>query len=361
MLIAQYLIQNPLDIEGINIIDFVIKNNYYEHFKYLFNKKNIESNNISYTFNSSCEYGSLDILKYLIKNYIPNLLFLFSNNEILSKASINGHLNIIKYLTRFMINLDININNKIAIVMKNACEGCWQCQQSRDLTLLNPPCGHLNIIQYLVEEYNIEIRSYHLEIVCKKGYFDIIQYFINQSNDINNLINPERNHAFVESSASGNLDIVKYLEKFIVIIQNININRYYCNSLVKACEYGHLNIVKYFIEKGIDYDKEDRNSFLYHAIDNNHIDIVKYLIEEYKIDLDNFNNIQMYGGIDNKLDKYKNYILDNISKKGYINIIKYFIEECKIKYDFDIINTAIKSACKNNHFDIVSYLIDQKK
>jgi len=56
----------------------------------------------------------------------------------------------------------------------------------------------------------------------------------------------------------------------------------YTNGLFKTCRNGHIAIVKYLIEHGVDVNKENNNdeSPLYFAFMERQEDIVKYLVEQ---------------------------------------------------------------------------------
>ncbi len=82
------------------------------------------------------------------------------------------------------------------------------------------------------------------------------------------------------ASRRGHLDIVKYL-----VEQGVNINNIggvgECNSLKESAIGGHLEILKYLIEKGgkLDISTAVRNP-IFGAIYNGHLEVVKYLVEQ---------------------------------------------------------------------------------
>ena len=49
------------------------------------------------------------------------------------------------------------------------------------------------------------------------------------------------------------------------------------DDLIKACETGDIEKVKYLVDKGADIHREDRD--LRWAIENDHLEVVKYLVE----------------------------------------------------------------------------------
>jgi hypothetical protein len=72
---------------------------------------------------------------------------------------------------------------------------------------------------------------------------------------------------------NGRLEVVKYLvEKGVDFRARDN------EAVRWASESGHLEVVKYLIEKGADF-KADNNYAIRHASDNGHLKVTKYLVE----------------------------------------------------------------------------------
>lgn len=112
-----------------------------------------------------------------------------------------------------------------------------------------------------------------------------------------------------------------------------------CALQLSAC-YGHLDIIKYFIEKGIKYCADCYNNALEHSVFNGHFDMVKYLMNcKYIIP----------------------YILERVLIVGIeqnrIDIVKYIIA---LKYD-DLhacqLDRLLIIASKVNRDDIAKYLV----
>ena len=85
------------------------------------------------------------------------------------------------------------------------------------------------------------------------------------------------NFPLILASHNGHLDVVKYLVEHGVNIKTLN------ESLHLAARNGHLNIVKYLIENGADVNSASRHTLednyaLLVAAKNGHLNIVKYLV-----------------------------------------------------------------------------------
>lgn len=108
-------------------------------------------------------------------------------------------------------------------------------------------------------------------ILLVKKYIDYCIFDNKHSNDLNN--------GFKNACNCGHLEIVKYLiDKGA---NHLNI------GLLEACEYGHLEIVKYLIDKGAN----NFNRGIREARENGHFKIVQFLIEYIKNQHADLNNI----------------------------------------------------------------------
>ena len=138
------------------------------------------------------------------------------------------------------------------------------------------------------------------------------------------------NHRFLaaDSAKKGELPILVYA----INKGNLTARRNYYLSV--AAENGHLNIVKYLVEQGIDFQEEDA---LVYAVRNGHLDIVKYLVEK---------------GSDIHINNEEP--LREASKRGYLNIVKYLVERGADIHVND--DEPLRKARQNGHVDVVQYL-----
>jgi len=104
---------------------------------------------------------------------------------------------------------------------------------------------------------------------CGNSCWNIIHNILNKSH-----ISSEINLALLRACENGYLDIVKYL-----VEHDANIHAWNDLALRQACHNGHFSIVKYLVEEGANIHAEN-DSALRFSSERGHLDIVKYLVEE---------------------------------------------------------------------------------
>ena len=110
--------------------------------------------------------------------------------------------------------------------------------------------------------------------------------------------------------------------------------------LIWASENGHLEVVKYLVEKrGADVITNNDGAVQW-ASENGHLEVVKYLINH---------------GADARSSN--NYAVRNASVNGHLEVVKYLVEKCRA--DVRVNNDwAVRWASEDGHFEVVKYLIN---
>jgi ankyrin repeat protein len=118
-----------------------------------------------------------------------------------------------------------------------------------------------------------------------------------------------------------------------------------------ATENGNLDKLKECIRKGVDKEAKDKYGWtaLHHASFDGHLEIVKYLIEKCHVD---------------KKVKGNNgwTALHYASEQGHLEIVKYLVEVCHVDTQVDGNNgeSARDIAIANNKIEVALYLLNFK-
>jgi ankyrin repeat protein len=310
--IVKYLIENGASVNNhpekyfcIDVAGDAANNGHLHILKYLMEEKQAKiSNRI---FIKPCEKGHLFIVKYLVKYLLEKKIDMQARvKDALQEAAKNGHLNVVKYLLKREADINENRknfpsalvyacrNNHIAVIKYLIDQGA-DIHANNDLSLLwsIEYSNDIITVKYLVEHGSI-VNSEHLKKACEKGNLEIVGYLVERGAVINQ-------KCIEYAGYSGNLDVVKYLvEKG----QNIKSNNY--EALKYVCCAGHKHLIQYFVESGTDINKD------YYAFKNcikrKHIEAIKYLIQ---------------AGIS---QNFKNRGLITAAKHGYFPIVKLLVE-----------------------------------
>ena len=158
-----------------------------------------------------------------------------------------------------------------------------------DIACLN---NQVNMLKYFLNSphwsssfNNFFILSENAREVCNGGSIEVIKYFLNEPN----IKEQNQLYDFIIDSAAycGRLDIIQYILENFSNNQAIKMNIANGNMLSNACDYGHLDIIKYFFSSEVSQNEHRDNlkeKLFKIAHKNNHIDIVQYLIMDLKIE-----------------------------------------------------------------------------
>jgi len=209
--------------------------------------------------------GHLHIIKYLIEELqmnIASLKFNKNNYNVLIWALISGHLNIVEYIVNHHKN-DNFIKNYIKPFAL------------QDVAM----CGHLDVMKYLIEQFQINDFNDALSTACTHGHLNMVEYLISEAGAD---ASANDHNAIQQATRKGHLNIIQYL------LDNTN-TIIHIEAFYSAVSYGQFEIVKYFIRCASDarlraspnhekYNIPSHNFAVMHAADSGHLEIMKYLI-----------------------------------------------------------------------------------
>jgi len=221
-------------------------------------------------------------------------------------ASLHGHIDVVKYLQGYIYNFKylINkINNEIKI-------------QYHDFV-----------------RFTNSVSDRALYFACFSGNSELLQLLINFGGNADNEID-----GLCVALAFGYTNIVKcFCSNRLYLNTNDNMVSFHL-----ACEYGLLDVIKFFISRGVNINGTGyyRHYFcpVYCACINGHFDVVKYLVEQ-GANIRNGNPLEL------------------ACEKGYFDIVKYLVEKgANIHHNNDF---ALEMALKNGDPNIVDFLVTQ--
>ena len=141
----------------------------------------------------------------------------------------------------------------------------------------------------------------HIDI-CKKGNLEDIIFLMNEGYDKNNIL--------IWLSRFGHLEIVKYLvEKCGADVRSNN-----DYAVRRASMYGHLEVVKYLIEDGGANARAEDDCAARCASQHGHLKVVKYLVGKC--------------GADVRVNS--NFTVWLASVRYHFEMIKYLVEKCRV-------------------------------
>lgn len=223
---------------------------------------NIQVDN-DYPIWAAIQFGRIQVFKLLLKSnkyckekirmYVKHIeescgeqIKYLMINEILAICVINGDTELLMFLQKF--DVDLNMEND-------------------RLSILAAKKGHLNIVQYL-HERNV-CNQYAVSVASRYGHLEIVKYLCQQ----NISIHYNNNSAVCEAARYGHLEIVKYL-----ISRGANISDLNDYPLFIASSKGNLDIVKILIQNNANVNA-NHGCALRFAAKNKHCDVVRFLLE----------------------------------------------------------------------------------
>jgi serine/threonine-protein phosphatase 6 regulatory ankyrin repeat subunit B len=297
----------------------------------------------------AASHGHTELVSYLIENGAvfekkgTNADSTTKNIRPLSVAAMNGHLDIVKILLDQGADIEANTNYSPSALLSAAETG--QLEVVRYLIKNGTDINKISWGYYISSKWE---RYNAINIAASFGQKEIIQELIK------NKVDPNQLGPILYSAMYGHLDTLTLLienNADLSYKQSISNEQYTFNNsnvLHIAARCGHLDMVKYLIDKKMDIHEldDDQYSPLLHAIAGGHENIVIYLT-----DLD--------GGIEKSIAK-NNLLILTAAKHGQTQIYDYLKSNGA---DIHIVDsdgkTALMYAAIINNIEIAQDLLNE--
>lgn len=293
----------------------------------------------------ACREGHLELIRYLRENYGANIRVHY--NQCLKEIMQNGHLGILEY---FYVDIQMDIDAEEGLALAIACKQ-----------------GRLDIVRALVEgtfsntsncspgypRANVHAGNGRaLAIAARNGHFAIVEYLIGPCG-MDVCVNAGR--PFTAACEKGRLDMVKYLVDVSGVSedgQSHLIQKFGGSGLALAAQNNHFPVVRYLIEKkGVNVNVQNGAPLL-RACEKGHLEMVKCLIEEHEASLYVYH------------DGENGHILKFVATweyKDHKDVLEYLIQKISSNPVAlrDFLREALSAACQRGPLEMVKCLVEK--
>ena len=301
--------------------------------------------------NEACRHGNMEIVQYLFDKKIP----MTDCNEF--KQSIifaceNGNIEIVKLLLQKLET--INLNNIKIDSFVIACKN-----------------GHLDIINFLIDDgidingYHSDTGCTAFEVACEAGHTDVVRLLINKGLNIHAV----KNRGFLIACRYGRGRIMKLLLDYDINVREDNYFRYlsrdaYCYCVENSSLDEYIEAVKLLFDIGADFYRDEYA--LYGICKRGNIDFLKIAIEN-KVDI--LSNCEIYTAFQFghaeivklfiqmgvNLREYNGKLLSAASQSNNLDLVQLLLDADFGKYIND--NEVLEDACFVGDLEMVKFLI----
>lgn len=231
-----------------------------------------------------------------------------------------------------------------------------------ECTIFKEACsnGQLDILSSLLpkNKYDEKMLNLGLTIACMKNQIKAAEMLL--KNGVNQ--NDFSDKMFYDICKNGFIDIVKLLDNHFKFTTRI-----YFMAAVTAIQNKHINLCKFFVDKGIDLNCNDGYIFITACAIGN-LNFVKYLVQK-GANVHVSNNYSIVAASISKNIKITQYLISNgvppngsygyalvrACENGADNIVKLLISVgCDPFIEYGI---CLTMACKNGHINVVRTLL----
>ena len=213
--------------------------------------------------------------------------------------------------------------------------------------------GHFKLCQTLIDKHNFDTHQFDnegwtaLHYSVKNGSYELVKYFNGFGADIDLKTNNGRNCLHI-AALYGHLDLCKiFLEKYKFDVHKVDNEGF--TALHYSASNGSYELVKYFVDFGIDIDLKTNNgsNCLHIAALHGHLDLCKIFVDKHKFDL-------------HVVDNEGYTALHYSACGGSYELVKYFANmgsdaELKSNSGFNCLHIA----ALNGHLNLCKTLIDK--
>lgn len=187
-----------------------------------------------------------------------------------------------------------------------------------------------------------------IHVACEFGFFDGVKHiYMNCGPKSLVAMNNSLSLPLLVAAYNGHLDIIKYFKDIGVNILDVDCNG--LNALHYACAGGQALVAKYLIENGINIDRtgHDSDTPILYAAQNGNLETVKLLVES--------------GSNKYRQKNAKRSPLIEAAKFGHVDVIKYFVSKGA---DINMRNSSgecvYNVATDQENFDVIKYLVKEQ-
>lgn len=240
------------------------------------NFKNMTQYEIDQEFIKACKSSNMNLVKYLL-----------TSKELYINADIQAENSIALWLAVEQQNLDLV---SYLLSSRELSKHVKIRSLSNDVFILACEKANLEIIKYLLTSKSIKEKSNLYAqnnsaflISCTKGSFEVFNFLLNHHLALSTGAVKTKNF---KTSKSRKITLYERGQSALLSYssakKNIN-NSFFQECLTRACENGHLEIVKCLVEKIDLINSEGAQEALKRACYNSHLSVAKYLIVDKNI------------------------------------------------------------------------------
>lgn len=278
--------------------------------------------------------GQLELVKLLIsqESIDINSVDEYGNTAIVL-AAMNGHIEIIKYLT--------NHGGNIHSITNDDCNA----------VIVVAMYGQLETLTYLISQ-GVNSKSSNsygytaLMVAVENNHTEIVKYLISVKADCT-AVNVFGSNSITIAAACGHLEIIKILDQHGVNYAD----KYGYTALMVAAKYGFYEVVRYLLGSS---ERSDINSSI------NYKNILGFTAMMLAAQSGHLEIVQLLHSYGATIDSRSNQDLTAImlaAETGHITIVEFLVsQEANIFAVDKYGNNALMLACKEGHLNVVEYL-----